>query len=394
MHESLSCTLHRPATTRALFIVLWTALASCGGDASVTAPFAPDTPQDAGHRVVSITSAYLTTCALTDAGTAACWGANTWGEFGNGTGQGSTVPVPGAGGLRLTKLFGSDGGARMCGVDMNAQAFCWGDNLAGELGNGTTDFSQTPLPVAGGHRFAAIATSFHTCALDDTGRAYCWGSKLGGSLGDGSLGSTDLVLTPQPVVGTTQYTTITNGTQFTCALQANGAADCWGAGVGLGSGGQSASTPTPVSGGLRFARISAAEEWVCALTLAGAPYCWGNAGKKSDNFTDDIRTTPEPVPTSLTFREIIAVNGYGACALTQAGEAYCWFGRGTPQLVPGHHAFVGLGSGLAPGVSGNSAAYCAYTPGGAGYCWYWDTALYNGQPVPVLTTPEQLPPMP
>jgi alpha-tubulin suppressor-like RCC1 family protein len=374
MHEPLSGKLRQPAITRVLLVALCALLANCGGEASVTQPFAQDTPQDAGHRIVSIVSAGRPTCALTDAGTVFCWGPNYLGEFGNGTKQPSNVPVSGATGLRLSKIFGSVSAARMCGLDAQAQAFCWGANFA------ETDAVVTPALVPGGLRFTAIASPFGTCALDDAGQAYCWGVGFGGAT------------TPQLVAGPAQYTAITSGTNFTCALQGSGAVYCWGVGVALGSEVTSSPTPIPVSGGLRFAHISAGDAWVCALTLAGAPYCWGSAGKSG--LTDDVRPTPEPVPTNLTFREIIAVNGYGACALTQAGEAYCWYGRGTPQPVPGHHQFAGLGSGLSPVGSGSSAAYCAYTAGGAGYCWYWGTALYNGQPVPELTIPEQLPPMP
>lgn len=381
----------RTPSTRTLLLALWTSLASCGGGArdGVTEPFAPDTPQAVGHRIVSIASAYRSTCALTDAGTVFCWGENRFGEFGDGTRQPSDVPVPGASGLHFTRLFGSRGTPRMCGLDAGAQASCWGYNVNGEVGNGTTDSVQTPSPVSGGHRFAAIASSYHTCGLDESGRAYCWGSTLGGELGDGKTDGFYNALTPQAVVGTTQYTAITNGTEFSCALQGNGVADCWGWGMGTGRGvvDESDATPGPVNGAQRYARISAADDWVCALTLAGAPYCWGNA-------PDSARTVPTAVVTNLTFREITAVTGYGACALTQDGQAYCWNGRGTPQPLPGHHQFAGLGSGESPSRSGSSAAYCGYTAGGAGYCWYWDTVLVNGQPVPVLSTPELLPPLP
>jgi alpha-tubulin suppressor-like RCC1 family protein len=372
-----------------LFVALWTAVASCGGDASVTQPFAPDTPQPAGRRIVSITSAFRSTCVLTDAGTVFCWGENRFGEFGDGTTQPSSTPIAGAGGLHFARLYGSTGTARMCGLDAGAQAFCWGYNINGEVGNGTTDPAPTPSLVIGGHRFTTIASSYHTCGLEDAARAYCWGPSIGGELGDGTTDNFYSALSPQAVVGATRYTAITNGTEFTCALQESGSADCWGWGVGLGSGpgDRTVSTPTPVSGGLRFARISAASDWVCALTVAGAPYCWGNTG-------DSLRTAPTPVPTNLTFREIVAVSAHGACALTQAGEAYCWYERTAPQLVPGHHQFAGLGSGLSPDRPSLSADYCGYTAGGAGYCWYWGTIVVNGQAVPELTDPQLLPPLP
>lgn len=66
----------------------------------------------------------------------------------------------------------------------------------GQLGNGNSSpdavpgegyNSSKPLPVAGGHTFAAIETSsWHTCALETTGKAWCWG-KREMSLGMGIL---------------------------------------------------------------------------------------------------------------------------------------------------------------------------------------------------------------
>jgi hypothetical protein len=339
--------------------------------------------------VVSIASALRSTCALLDSGAVRCWGENRFGEFGDGTMQGSNVPVPGANGMRFAALYRSDE-ARMCGLDVDGRALCWGYNVHGEVGNGTTDGALTPSLVAGGHPFTEIATSTHTCAIDASHHAYCWGLALGGGLG--STSSDYDVLAPQAVEGTQEYTAIATGTEFTCALRDGGEADCWGWGGGLGSGARNRSvgTPTAVSGSRRYAHISAGAQWVCALTMGGTPYCWGDTG---DEMSNDFRASPEPVPTDLTFREITALNGYGACALTAAGEAYCWWGKGKPLVVPGRRQWAGLGSGMPLGSSGFSPGYCGYTAGGSAFCWHWEAAYVNGVPVPYLTEPEPLPPL-
>ena len=398
MHTSLLRTLRRPEVSGTLLIALGALLASCGGDGSVTDPsksdtFVSETPQPAGHRIVSIASAFSSTCALLDSGAVDCWGGNVVGEFGNGTErQPSDVPVPGAGGLHFAKLYGSTLQGTLCGLDADARAFCWGNNPSGAVGNGTTAPALTPSPVAGGYRFTTMTSAYHTCALDESGQAYCWGMALGGALANGNTDPSADALTPTPVVGGAQYTAITNGLEFTCALRASGEADCWGWGAGMGSGpiDRSVSTPTAVDGGLRYSRISAGPEWVCALTLAGSPYCWG----KADEWATDFRAAPAPVPTNLTFREIAAISGYGACALTSAGEAYCWWGRGKPLLVPGHHKWAGLGTGAYPAKSSATAGYSGYTDGGAGFYWSWATGSVNGQPVAFPNEPQPLPPIP
>ena len=84
-----------------------------------------------------------------------------------------------------------------CGVTPGGAAYCWGDNFFGQLGDGTSVARATPVPVAGGLRFAAVsAGSFHTCGVTASGAAYCWGDNQNGQLGDGT---TDRRTTPVPV---------------------------------------------------------------------------------------------------------------------------------------------------------------------------------------------------
>lgn len=90
---------------------------------------------------------------------------------------------------------------------MNAgAAYCWGRNA---LGNGTTQGSPVPVPVSGGLTFTMLATGdTHTCGLTGGGVAYCWGSDNYDQLGNGSGGAS---LTPGVVLGNATYTTIFGG---------------------------------------------------------------------------------------------------------------------------------------------------------------------------------------
>jgi len=80
---------------------------------------------------------------------------NANGELGNGTTSGSTTPVTV---LRRAELrHGQPGHYDACGVTTTGAAYCWGNNADGELGNGTTTTSSTPLAVLGGLSFAAVS---------------------------------------------------------------------------------------------------------------------------------------------------------------------------------------------------------------------------------------------
>ena len=137
-------------------------------------------------------------CALTTDGVVFCWGANSDGQLGNGSNEDSDVPVPvkglnGADQLTNMKQI-SAGGRHTCALAEGGAAYCWGRNNYGQLGTGT--FSQSNIPVAVSETSLAgspitpismiTAGDNHTCAISSTGTAYCWGDNIFGQLGIGS----------------------------------------------------------------------------------------------------------------------------------------------------------------------------------------------------------------
>ena len=185
-----------------------------------------------------------------------------------------------------------------CGVTTSGDAYCWGDNSYGELGDGTIDTTRTtPVLVSGGLRFAAVsAGKNHTCGMTTGGNAYCWGENFYGQLGDGT--TTDRV-TPRLVSGGLTFATVSAERDHTCGVTTSGVAYCWGwnSSGQLGNGTTTdRNTPVRVSGGLNFASVSAATNHTCGVTPGGAAYCWGsNYNGQLGDGTQLDRHVPVPV---------------------------------------------------------------------------------------------------
>ncbi|MFO0648045.1 MAG: hypothetical protein U0326_17530 [Polyangiales bacterium] len=135
--------------------------------------------------VVAIAPGFGHACALLSDGTVRCWGNNSSGQLGPFSGS-STSPVAVAG---LSSVVGITAGyTHTCAALSDGTARCWGANDYGQLGNGTCcTAGGSPGVVSGLTGVVAIdAGAYHTCALRADGTARCWGLNLYGGLGDGT----------------------------------------------------------------------------------------------------------------------------------------------------------------------------------------------------------------
>jgi alpha-tubulin suppressor-like RCC1 family protein len=133
------------------------------------------------------------TCAIAVGGAAYCWGSNRFGQLGNGSIGGQfSAPTPVAGGLSFSKI--SAGSHHTCGLTTGGAVYCWGRGSDLQLGQGITTGggfdSGTPQQVVGGELPAGVtfttisAGTRHSCAVGSDGNAYCWGSNVFGALGN------------------------------------------------------------------------------------------------------------------------------------------------------------------------------------------------------------------
>lgn len=293
----------------------------------------------------TITAGVAHTCAITSGGSVLCWGSNEFGQLGNGETASTTSPVQ-VTGIGASVASVAAGSESTCALTRLGTVWCWGDNSKGQLGNGSFSLSTVPVEVMDSTGDAPLADvvriaagGFHACAVTNGGAAFCWGDNSKGQLGN----STEIISRlPVAVSGLSAgVSTIAAGSDFTCAVMMSGSAQCWGdADSGrLGNGTTSTSAASPST----------------VLDASGE--------------------------SALSGVVTISAGFENACALTAEGHAFCWGANGSGQL--GNGVFnaesatpveVLDSDGKSPladvvAISSGTDSNCAVTASGAAECW-------------------------
>lgn len=236
--------------------------------------------------IINVPSSALgwSSAGLTKSGLVYTWGNNAVGSLGLGdtTSRSSPVVVPGLSGVvKIASVGRSSRYSTFYALTDDGDLYAWGDNTRGQLGDGTTNPSSSPLLVGGG---AITFTDFWTYspgavvfARADDGTYYAWGDN---SSGDLAINDTTARSTPTAVTALSGLNAneiwAANGSYYT--LTDSGDIYAWGDNSSgqLGVGDVTArSTPTVVVGGLKFSSISTITNGPRAVS-GGLMYAWGN----------------------------------------------------------------------------------------------------------------------
>jgi alpha-tubulin suppressor-like RCC1 family protein len=305
---------------------------------------------------------------------------------------------------RQTRLSSSGDAYHACVVLADGTVRCWGANLAGQLGDGTTSPTRTsPVQVSGLTNIVSVATGGgHTCALHALGGVFCWGYGVNGQLGAGNGNSSS---TPVQVTGLDNVTAIAAGEYFTCALRVDGTVWCWGSdsdgqlGDGHGGGDSNISAYAPVKAQIKSpaVAITAGGAHACAIELdptsGSIAQCWGSdfSGELGDGTgVSGDKVLPVNV-IGLTGVVDISAGASHTCALLSDSTLRCWgenfhgqVGNGstspavyTPTTVLvsifSSPLFGGIALSGVVAVSAGGLHSCAILADGSARCWGDDT---------------------
>jgi alpha-tubulin suppressor-like RCC1 family protein len=169
------------------------------GDGTTTTRHLPVDVSGLTSGIAALAAGDEHTCALTSAGAVKCWGGNDTGQLGDGTATERHTPVA-VSGLASGVATIAAGVYHTCALTSAGAVKCWGENDFGQLGDGTRTGRRIPVAVSGlaGGVAALVAGGDHTCALMSAGGVKCWGDNVAGQLGDGT---TTQRHTPVEVIG-------------------------------------------------------------------------------------------------------------------------------------------------------------------------------------------------
>jgi len=273
--------------------------------------------------------------ALKNDGTVWAWGANGYGQLGDGTNTNNKLPVQVS---SLTNIIAVAAGIdHSLALKSDGTVWAWGYNYFGQLGNGTYTNSNTPVQVSSLTNIIAVAAGYqHSLALKSDGTVWTWGNNSSGQLGNGTNISKSN--TPVQVSSLTGITAIAGGGSHSLALKSDGTVWAWGANNSgqLGNGNNTNSnTPVQVSSLTGITAIAGGGSHTLALKNDGTVWTWGNNNSgQLGNGNNTNSNTPVQV-SSLTGIIAIAAGSSHSLALKNDGTVWAW----------GYNYFGQLGNG-------------------------------------------------
>jgi uncharacterized repeat protein (TIGR02543 family) len=273
----------------------------------------------AGDKITSLSLGQDHSSALSATGRVFMWGFNSSGQLGNGTNTNRNVPT------EITSRFSLDAGDRIISLSLGTshsaalsstgRVFMWGENWAGQLGDGTTTDRNVPTEITSrfsltaGDKITSLSLGFyHSSALSATGRVFMWGENWAGQLGDGTTTDRNVpteITSRFSLTAGDKITSLSLGKDHSSALSATGRVFMWGFNSfgQLGNGtNTNRNVPTEITSrfsldaGDKITSLSLGFYHSSALSATGRVFMWGyNLYGQLGDGTSNNRNVPTEI---------------------------------------------------------------------------------------------------
>ncbi len=318
------------------------------GDGTTVARYLPGPVSGLTSGVVQVAAGGEHALAITSGGTAWAWGANADGQLGDGTLTEHDTPeqVAGLSGVRQVAA----GWDQSLAVRSDGTVWAWGGNDHGQVGSGAAGTNQlTPVQVPGLTGITKVAAGWkYSLALRSDGTVWAWGLGNLGQLGNGAT-----LDSATPVeVRLTDVTSIAAGWDAAYAVRSNSAgatAWSWGGNSCGGLGDGTTTTvpfPQPVTGITtpNIVQVAAGQQFAVAVGTDGQVWGWG---------ADDLGQLAGKTPASTcTLRAVPIIAGGSGITQLSAGQGHVLALTGGTILAWGLNTYGELGTGTTAPVVG------------------------------------------
>jgi alpha-tubulin suppressor-like RCC1 family protein len=262
-----------------------------------------------------------------------CWGANADGRLGQGEGDDKDRSAPARVGPDADWIAVATGVAHTCALKQDGSVWCFGANTFGQLGQGTQASSAVPLPVVLPAKAVQLSSEANTvCVVLEDGALYCWGRNFEGNIGLGDQHPGVDQLLPIRSGTASDWSAIGTGDGHTCGVRAPGSLFCWGRNSASNLGlGQTVDvqlrSATRVGTQQDWSFVASGQDGSCAIGAAGSLFCWGGNGSGNLGLGDrELRQAPTllAAPSAAGGWRSVSIDTFHACAVSLAGDLYCW----------------------------------------------------------------------
>lgn len=280
-------------------------------------------------------------CGIDDNAELWCWGSNEFGQLGNSTPltAGPHLPVRPFSGTSIRDV--SVGAAHVCAITVtNDKLYCWGKNGDGQLGDGTTINRSTPTLIDPSNKYIKISVAdTFSCGLDATQKIYCWGENNYGQLGIGNTSNQSSPTRINPI-SSDFYEDIEVGTRHACGILDNTRLACWGNGANgeFGDGANiSYSSPTVVAADV--ASLSLGYLYSCYINLTNDLFCSGDGREGKLGLGDENQVSVFTQVNPGAKYNQISLSDSRTCAVRNENDsAECWGSNSSSGLGVGSSA--------------------------------------------------------